>query len=177
MDDYSFSIAKRTDLTEIKAINEECLPENYSIETYEQLINSTLICRKKATDKIIGYIIMANLSTDTLDDKVLIPFSRKHKSNLVHTVVFSLAILKDYRKLGIGSKLLKLAINAHKKYPIILQVRKSNVAALSIYKKIGFQLLKEELNYYRNPTENGLTLVYLKGDNLKLQKFIPLLYS
>ncbi len=173
MDNYSFSIAKRTDLTEIKTINEECLPENYSVETYEQLINSTLICRKKETGKIIGYIIMANLETDTLDDKVLIPFSRKHKSNLVHTCIFSLAVLKDYRGIGIGSKLLKLAINSHKKYPIILQVRKSNITALSIYKKLGFQILKEDLNYYRNPVENGLTLVYLKGDNIKLQTFIP----
>ena len=65
----------------------------------------------------------------------------------IHTVVFSLAVLPDYRKRGIGSRLLKIACDAHKQYPIILHARKSNLAAFGLYNKFGFQLLKQSLTW------------------------------
>jgi ribosomal protein S18 acetylase RimI-like enzyme len=155
---YKFSISKPEDLAEVKAINVKCMPENYSMEIHQQLIDSTLICRCQATNKIVGYAIMANLATD---DDALMPFSRKHSTEdvFIHTSLFSIAVLEEYRKSGIGAKLLKIIIGAHKKNPIVLHVRKSNLGAIHMYNKFGFQLVREIPEFYFNPVETGLCMV------------------
>ncbi len=154
--DYSYATADEKDIGTIKAINEECMPETYDLQTYQQLYKSTLICKERETEKIVGYLIMANLAT--LDPE-LDQFSRTHHSKKIHTVVFSLAVLPEHRRKGIGTKLLKLACNAHKKYTIILHTRESNIVAKNIYEKNGFKTFKKITNYYHTPEEDGLVMV------------------
>ena len=160
MANYTITSANKKDIDAIKAINEACLAENYKRDIYEQLIKSIIIC--KDGDKIIGYVIMANLATESKDDD-LVPFSWKYNRNLVHTVVFSFAVMPEYRKKGIGTKLLRMVTDTHKKHPILLHARKSNESAKALYNKFGFKILKESLGYYHNPEEDGLIMVYLKG--------------
>lgn len=171
MSDFSVSAADIKEIDEIKAINEACLPENYTREVFEQLYRSTLVCREKGKGKIVGYLIMANLAT--LDND-LIPFSRMHNNKYMHTIVFSLAVLPEYRRKGVASRLLKIACDAHKQYPIFLHARKSNEAAKNLYSKYDFQVAKEVPEYYKNPDEDGLIMVRLKGKNKALEKVLPI---
>jgi ribosomal-protein-alanine N-acetyltransferase len=60
---------------------------------------------------------------------------------------------------GLGAKLLKEFIRiASKTHPIkvLLEVRKSNVAARAFYAKFGFTPIGERKNYYQNPEESAL---------------------
>lgn len=166
---FTISTADEKDIDEIKAINEACLPENYTIDVYQQLYRSALVAREKSKGKIVGYLMMANLATLDSD---LEPFSRTYKEKKIHTIIFSLAVLPEYRKKGVGTRLLKIACDAHKQNPIILHARESNLAAQALYNKFGFQILKESPGYYHNPDENGLIMVYLKGKNKALTKHL-----
>jgi ribosomal-protein-alanine N-acetyltransferase len=169
---FAISSADIKEIDEIKAINEACLAENYERSVFEQLCKSTLICRERGKEKIAGYVIMANLETL---DKDLIPFSRKNKDKYMHTIVFSLAVLPEYRLKGIATKLLRVACESHKQHPIFLHSRKSNEAARKLYSKFDFKVAKEVPDYYKNPTEDGLIMIRLKGaKNKHLEKLIPM---
>jgi len=165
MSDYVYQTAIKDEIKEIKAINEACLPENYPVETYEKLINTTLVC--KHDGKIAGYAILASLQTD---DKDLLPFSYSLKQKQCHTVLFSLAVLPEYRNKGIATKLLKLVLESNKKNPTLLHARKSNAIANHIYTKAGFSLVKETPGYYQNPDEDGFILAHFSNKLKHLKK-------
>ncbi len=42
---------------------------------------------------------------------------------------------------------------------VFLEVRESNAAARSLYEKSGFEYLNKRINYYKNPTEDGLVMM------------------
>jgi ribosomal-protein-alanine N-acetyltransferase len=79
--------------------------------------------------------------------------------------IANLAVRTDYRRLGIGEKLLKEAQNAAFGRGcefISLEVRKSNVAAAELYKKQGYVIEGERKSFYTNPTEDGLIMTLRK---------------
>ncbi len=67
--------------------------------------------------------------------------------------ILRLCVLPQNRREGIAEKLLKSAINECLKKDVVrffLEVRISNIAASSLYKKAGFQLLDIRKKYYSN---------------------------
>lgn len=54
-------------------------------------------------------------------------------------------VLEEYRKKGIGTKLLKYFNNNQN---ISLEVRKSNIVAIEFYKKNGFRVVAKREKYY-----------------------------
>jgi len=67
--------------------------------------------------------------------------------------IISIAVYPIYRKKGIGKELANFLIEYFKKKnlkKISLHVRKNNLAAISFYKNLGFQILKTIKNYYQN---------------------------
>jgi len=67
--------------------------------------------------------------------------------------IISIAVYPAWRKKGIGKELANFLIEYFKKKnlkKISLQVRKNNLAAISFYKNLGFQILKTIKNYYQN---------------------------
>ncbi len=75
-----------------------------------------------------------------------------------------LAVLPEHRRRGIASKLLNQIVmhisNADDRpAQILLEVRKSNIAAIKLYKKFGFVKIYEKENMYENPRENALVFV------------------
>lgn len=72
-----------------------------------------------------------------------------------------LVVKKEYRKLKIGSKLVKLAINAMKESradEIVLETEVTNKPALKLYENLGFLRDKRLFRYYLN----GLDALRLK---------------
>ena len=62
----------------------------------------------------------------------------------------AISVLKEYRGLGIGSKLMKQILKALKEQgykQVSLSVQKENYAA-DIYKKVGFRILNENKEDY-----------------------------
>ena len=91
-------------------------------------------------------------------------------------IVFGFALL---RKIGIEGELLQIAVDSRYRRRhvatdliseilehavdnnlerVFLEVRESNEAAISLYKKHGFKYIGRRKNYYISPTEDSLTM-------------------
>ena len=74
--------------------------------------------------------------------------------------IMNIAVKPEFQGMGVGKALARHMIKHFKndlKF-ITLEVRASNVAAISLYKKMGFEYVGTRKNYYRNPTEDALLL-------------------
>jgi len=83
--------------------------------------------------KVVGYIALMDLGKDAK--------------------IISFAVKKEFRRKGIGTKLLKTAIERCKqrgKERILLEVRVSNTVAQRLYKKNGFKIVDVIPNYYND---------------------------
>ena len=158
-------------LENIVNLDKECFQDDaYGKKFWKKIINTTYtfvaIKVSNQTEKIIGVIslilINKNIKMGGSTD-LFITKNNLKKCWLITTI----CVGKKYRKSGIGSLLIKKAINLttqlDKKnvYPILLNVRESNFKAINFYKKHGFKQYESKDNdYYNNPKENGLIMYY-----------------
>ncbi|HHW45768.1 MAG TPA: ribosomal protein S18-alanine N-acetyltransferase [Clostridiales bacterium] len=77
--------------------------------------------------------------------------------------ITNIAVHPDYRRQGIGRKVLKHLISFAQNNnikSISLEVRQSNTAAIKLYESEGFECVGTRKNFYEKPTEDGL--IYTK---------------
>jgi [ribosomal protein S18]-alanine N-acetyltransferase len=70
-------------------------------------------------------------------------------------------VAADRRREGLGRWLLGFALDRARRRGAeraFLEVRRSNEAALGLYRVLGFRLLAERRDYYRDPGEDALIL-------------------
>ena len=75
--------------------------------------------------------------------------------------MMNVAVHPDFRRRGVAEKLvLELVATLAKQdnHCLTLEVRSSNVSAISLYEKLGFAQIGLRKNYYRNPKEDALIL-------------------
>ena len=75
--------------------------------------------------------------------------------------ITNIATHPDYRRRGCGEQVVKALAQYGRENglaEIYLEVRKSNVAARSLYSKLGFESLGERKGFYRNPTEDAVVM-------------------
>ena len=76
--------------------------------------------------------------------------------------ITNVAVFPEYRRRGAGKELLTACLNeaaAHGAVKMLLEVRKTNVAAISLYKSFGFSPLCERKKYY---ADGESAAVYIK---------------
>lgn len=75
----------------------------------------------------------------------------------------NIAILPQYRKMGMGTALMVGLQNACTENAefITLEVRESNNVAISLYKKLGYVQVGVRRDFYREPTENASLMTKL----------------
>lgn len=134
------------DLDSVIEINRRCLPENYPERffrtIYGELSSAFLVC--EINGEVIGYT-MGRIESG------LSHFSIFHRAKKGHTV--SIAILPEYRRRGIGTRLLTRSIEAMIKEganELFLEVRVSNTTAVKMYQTLGYEIIKEIRHYYRD---------------------------
>ena len=142
--DYKFRPFKPSDLDAVIQINRECLPENYShqffINLYKRFPATFIIA--EVNGKLVGYI-MCRIETGIPSFKMLGIAKKGH--------VISIAVLPNYHRKGIGFALIREATNAMTSYnakECYLEVRESNLPAVYLYKKLGFETARTLRNYY-----------------------------
>lgn len=132
------------DLESVININRVCLPENYAsyffIDTYNTLPDTFLVAEYQG--RVVGYI-MCRLEHGFSDLKKL-RFAKKGH-------VISVAVMPDYRRLGIAYSLVESALAAFaalRADECYLEVRINNDPAIELYKKMGFIIARTIPRYY-----------------------------
>ncbi|MDD5145497.1 MAG: ribosomal protein S18-alanine N-acetyltransferase [Candidatus Pacebacteria bacterium] len=122
-----------SDLDRIAEIMESSLIDPLSKSYLEKIQDSESFIVAIEKEKVVGYII------------------GKTKNNLGK--IISLAVQKDFRKKGVGTKLLISLTKRFKRSgvkKIFLRTRTWNKKAVDFYKNLGFKIVKEIKNYYKN---------------------------
>lgn len=72
----------------------------------------------------------------------------------------NIAVLEEYRGYGISKKLLVfLEIAVRKSVSFItLEVRKSNIIAISLYENLGYKIVGQRNEFYTQPTEPAILM-------------------
>jgi ribosomal-protein-alanine N-acetyltransferase len=133
------------DLDSVVMINKKCLPENYPsgffVDISERFPKSFLVAELVKNKEIVGYI-MGRIERGLSN----YGFRLTRKGHIV-----SVAVLHEYRKLGVGFDLVGKSLKAMGDYgatEFVLEVRESNEPAISLYKKLGFENSKTLRGYY-----------------------------
>ena len=119
------------DLKKIEEIEKLCFKTPWSLLAFEsELMNSDAIFLKAVLDsKIVGYIIIRKIVDE------------------LH--IMNIAVEPTNRKKGIAQELLNYIFNNLSSGKLmLLEVRKSNIAAIELYKKNGFNGLHVRKAYY-----------------------------
>ena len=75
--------------------------------------------------------------------------------------MMNLAVLPEYRSHKIGTMLvetLEKQLREQGSYALFLEVRESNLPAISLYEKLGFCAVGVRPNYYFHPKENAIIM-------------------
>ncbi len=135
---------KEDDLFEVMEIEKEAFSDPWTFEMfYSELFNSFshLWGLREISGKLIGYICFWRVVDET------------------H--ILNLAVHKQYRRKGMASKILMLAIDCWKRdgvKTVLLEVRRSNKVAQELYKKFGFHVIVSRTRYYKSPVEDAFVM-------------------
>ena len=72
--------------------------------------------------------------------------------------MMNIAVADSHRRRGIARALVEELIRQLDAYQLALEVRASNVPAISLYESMGFRQVGLRKNYYKNPKEDALIL-------------------
>jgi ribosomal-protein-alanine N-acetyltransferase len=132
------------DLDAVININRVCLPENYAshffLDTFNSLPESFIVAESQGN--IVGYI-MCRIEHGFSDLRKL-RFAKKGH-------IISVAVMPDFRRRSIGSALVQDALSALSTLHVdecYLEVRTSNAFAISLYKKLRFDIARTIPRYY-----------------------------
>ncbi|HHU90162.1 MAG TPA: ribosomal protein S18-alanine N-acetyltransferase [Clostridiaceae bacterium] len=134
------------DLDEVLEVEKSCFKIPWTRLMFEdELINSNAYYYVIEVDKrIVGYVGFWKIIDEA------------HITNV--------AIHNDYRRLGYGRALINALLNKAKELEIIavtLEVRVSNLAAISLYERFGFVSSGVRRGYYSDNNEDAL-IMWLK---------------
>ncbi|KAI0050199.1 acyl-CoA N-acyltransferase [Auriscalpium vulgare] len=136
-------VATVEDLMGMQACNLQNLPENYHLQIYLYHILTWPSLSYVAVDdkgRVVGYAL-AKMDEDLAE------------GDEPHGHLTSISVLRSYRRLGLAKKLMLQSQQAmssvHKAAYVALHVRKSNRAALSLYRDtLGFHVEEIVKGYY-----------------------------
>lgn len=144
--EYLIRPCSQEDIASVISINLVSLPEHYSDYFFEELRRESpetfLVAEKNG--EVVGYIMC----------RIEYGFSNLKRFNLVKKGhIVSIAVLEQHRSKGIGTVLLQEAVKAmarKKCAEAYLEVRVSNLGAISLYKRLGFTITSKIDFYYKD---------------------------
>lgn len=141
-------LCKTSDLEQLLEIEEKCLPRHWKKKDflYEININPySKIYVLEIDNKVVGFIDLWQI------------FERAE--------IASLAVDPFYQGKGYGKELLLFALKTAEKQceNCFLEVRPSNIKAIKLYYKLGFQDWRLKRDYYQDNHENALEMICILG--------------
>jgi len=133
-----------SDLERVTHINRMCLPENYTtfffMDLYKRFPETFIVAEENG--EVVGYV-MCRTETGIPSFKLLGITRKGH--------VISIAVLPEHQREGIAYELMREAMRSmvnYKAKECYLEVRGSNVPAVNLYKKMGFEVTRTIRDYY-----------------------------
>lgn len=129
-------LMKLEDLAQVLEIENSCFEDAWSEKYFIDELNNNELCRlfvEKRNDEIVAYGSMW-LMFENCD-------------------IVKIAVKKEYQRQGLGQQMLNRLINEAKKSGcefVHLEVRTSNVPAINLYAKNGFETVRTRNHYYSN---------------------------
>jgi ribosomal-protein-alanine N-acetyltransferase len=142
-DRYFVRRMREGDLPAVQAIEVLSFSNPWSDNTFRGEIQNTsisspLVVVRRPAGEVVAYIVYWQIRDDVQINNV--------------------AVHPDHRGLGLGEAMLRYAIakvRAAGAGFVTLEVRQSNTAAVTLYKKLGFEILGTRKNYYTKPDEDA----------------------
>ncbi len=143
---YFIRRMKEDDLAAVRTIEALSFSNPWSDNTFRGEIQNTsvsfpLVVVRKPGEDVVAYIIFWQIRDDVQ--------------------VNNIAVHPDCRGLGLGEAMMRFAIakvrGAGATF-MTLEVRSSNTAAVSLYRKLGFEILGTRKNYYTRPDEDAYVM-------------------
>ncbi len=122
-------------------------PSNAAYDVYLYLKYGSVIFVAEIDRRVVGYVTVMEM--EERDAKIM-----------------SIAVKREFRRMGIGSRLLDEAIRwcrARGKRRLLLEVRVSNHPAQNLYKKKGFRVIGVNPNYYSDGEDAYIMSLTLEG--------------
>jgi len=113
----------------------------FSGEIVNRGISFPYVIVHRIVERVIGYIIYWKIQEEVQ--------------------ISNFAIHPDFRGKGIGEAVMRRVIKAIQRdggVYVFLEVRPSNLAARSLYKKLGFKVLGTRKDYYKSPLEDAIIM-------------------
>lgn len=142
MDNITIRQAEERDLPVFAEIESECIAEPWSVESFRaEFAASGAVFLAAERDGVICGFLTASSVLDEVN-------------------INNVAVLPEYRRNGMGEKLLCELIKQVSDFAAVinLEVRESNLPAISLYKKLGFVQNGMRKNFYRKPVENAVLM-------------------
>ena len=142
--EYKITSLAPSDIKGIAEIEKECFSEPWSEGAIKEAFDyGTAFFVAKTDGAVIGYVGVKKIR-DEAD-------------------IANVAVTKKARKCGVGDSLIKAVSDWAKQEgvkKVSLEVRVTNSAAISLYKKHNYTEVGRRKNFYRNPSEDALILSY-----------------
>lgn len=137
-----YRYAENKDVFDILSLDNENFSNNFEESFYLEYIQNQRVIVAEKEKNVIGYILFNQI----LDE----------------AEIYKIVVSKDFRKKQIAFKIMEFFQDELKKNDvkkIFLEVRKNNILAINLYKKCGFIEIREIVDYYSNPKENGIMML------------------
>ena len=137
-----YRYAENKDVFDILSLDNENFSNNFDEAFYLEYIQNQRVIIAEKEKNVIGYILFNQI----LDE----------------AEIYKIVVSKDFRKKQIAFKIMEFFQDELKKNDvkkIFLEVRKNNILAINLYKKCGFIEIREIVDYYSNPKENGIMML------------------
>jgi ribosomal-protein-alanine N-acetyltransferase len=137
---------KEEDLPAVLSIEALCFSNPWSDSTFRGEIQNTsvsfpLVVVRRPGDEVVAYIIFWQIRDDVQVNNV--------------------AVHPNYRGLGLGETMMRYAIARVRVAGatfMTLEVRQSNIPAMTLYRKLGFEVMGMRKNYYTKPDEDACVM-------------------
>lgn len=145
-DRYFVRRMREDDLPAVRIIESLSFSNPWSDNTFRGEIQNTsvsfpLVVVRRPGDEVVAYIIYWQVGDDVQ--------------------INNAAVHPDCRGLGLGEAMMRYAIAKVREAGaafMTLEVRPSNTPAVSLYKKLGFEIMGTRRNYYTKPDEDAYVM-------------------
>jgi [ribosomal protein S18]-alanine N-acetyltransferase len=143
---YFIRRMKVGDLPAVREIERQSFSNPWSDNTFRGEIQNTaisfpMVAVRRPGEEVVGYIVFWLIREDAQ--------------------VNNIAVQPGCRGLGLGEAMMRYAIARSLEAGatrITLEVRQSNAPALTLYRKLGFEILGTRKNYYTKPDEDAYVM-------------------